>query len=340
MNCFGYNPYENEYVFNQAQDAQINQFLDSWDGSLPSSVNPNAPDDFFSGDGSDDRIDALCTAVQMYVYSYVIQWVNKASVALGVVAVLGIGASLTIVGGIIASVLVAGLAYVTTIALAAMQDTDAINDVICCMKNSMLGEAITQANFETSLDGCGFLVGSNQAIIRDIIASDLGNLSSFLTFINALGDAFVFAENGVSLCVCPECDPFVMVTFDDPSEYIVTQGVIDVSFGNPSPSLKTQDNGSFVQSLFSTPSKCSAFMTGLNLDIYPFGSTYVQYEILDQDDNSLTGGIIDMPPLVATTWQNINLPILVPQNVTGWRLRVYRSTASAVFYAVDNVVLY
>ncbi len=201
MSCIEINPYQTDYIYNQAVSDQLGTFNADYTG-LPSSVNPNAPDDFFSGNGSSDRITGLCDACKVYVYSYSSNWVQKARIILGAVFVVTFFASIALLGGVIAGTVLAGLALITQAALDAMEDEQALDDIVCCMFNAMTGTVINQANFEASLDACGFTVGSNQAIARDIIASDLTVFDNYLSFLNALGDQYILAQAGVSDCPC------------------------------------------------------------------------------------------------------------------------------------------
>jgi hypothetical protein len=204
MNCVDLQPYQIQYLYDIQQAQELQALADLWDGVNPSSVNENTPDDFYSGDGSADRENALCTAIKIYVYSYAQNWVTKAQLALGVVAIVGIVASITIVGGMIATALVGGLAYLTSFAITAMQDENALDDVVCCIFEALNGASITNANWLTCLDDCNFEVGTNQAIIRDIIASDLDQFNNWLTFINQVGNSYVLAQAGVSDCPCED----------------------------------------------------------------------------------------------------------------------------------------
>jgi hypothetical protein len=200
MDCIDIQPYQMDYLYQQAIADDVAGLQSDYDAGGIAGVNTNTPTDFYDGDGSSERIDALCTACYLYCYSYSTEWVSRAQTALGIAVVVGLASSVSIVGGVIASVLVGGLAYITSIALNAFNDTDAIDKVVCCMYDGLVSLSMTQGNFEDSLNSCSFTAGSNESIIRDIIASDLGQLGNWLSFINALGDAFVYAENGVVLC--------------------------------------------------------------------------------------------------------------------------------------------
>lgn len=244
MSCVQLNPAQIEYIYNITLDEQLIVFGDDWDGSLPSSINSNAPDDFFEGDGSSARNEALCSALKIYVYTYADAWVNKATAILGVGAVIALGGLILGVGGIIAITVLASVAFVTQVAMDAMQDTDALDDVVCCMNDQLDGLAITQANWETALDNCGFAVGSNQQIIADFIGSDIEEDDNWFTFINTLGDSYVRAQAGVIDCPC-NLPVTLTVTFDALgwTDYTITTGAIDGTFGDPSPSNKGVDVG-------------------------------------------------------------------------------------------------
>lgn len=223
MNCLDIQPWQMDYIYDQMQAQNLAGLDALWDGVNPDSVNPNTPNDFYSGDDSDDRLDALCTACKIYVYSYAENWSNIASSVLQIANLVALATRLLPVGGIIAGVIVKGLAYLTEIALNAMQDESALDDIVCCMYNNLIGTALLSGNFETSLDGCSFTVGSNQAIARDIIGSDLDQFGNWLSFINQLGNSYVLAEVGVSDCPCGE--PWSATfdfTIDDQSwEYVL-----------------------------------------------------------------------------------------------------------------------
>lgn len=204
MSCVDIQPYQVEFTYNQTVKQTLDNFQSAYDLGGISELNPNTPTDFYDGDGSDNRESALCTACKIYVYSYAANWVTVAQTTLGIAVLFGIAASLSIVGGIIASVLVGGLAFITQTAIDAMTDEDALDNVACCMYNALQGQVVGQSIFENSLDACGFLVGSNESIVRDIISADLDKFKNWLSFLNSVGDSFVYAEAGISDCPCPD----------------------------------------------------------------------------------------------------------------------------------------
>lgn len=252
MSCIDFNPYQQRFIFSQHEQELLAELDARWSVSnTPSDVNPNTPDNFFSGDGSPERVDALCTACTLYVYSYADKFVQMASANLGLAIVLTGVASVTAVGGIIATVLVAGASFLTQITLDAMSDTDALDAVACCMRDALDGTALTIANFTASLDSCNFVPFSNEAIVQAVLQADLGELGNFLSFINSIGNSFLFAQNGISLCNCNATQTYI-VTFDQliNTNFVVTaddstlSAVIqpydlqDSTRGNPAPSAR------------------------------------------------------------------------------------------------------
>lgn len=204
MNCFDLT-YNVGYLV-QETNADLRQgYNDAYTlGGIPE-LNPDTPTDFYSGDGSVDRLEALCMAVDTYVRSYLSDWVRQAQLAQLGLFFGGLAISVTPFIGIVASFAIGGLALITQTAIDACRDEDAIADVVCCMYNALNGQAVNETNFENSLNGCGFMVGSNEAIIRDLVASDLSSFDNWLTFLNALGDSYLYMQAGVDYtCPCVE----------------------------------------------------------------------------------------------------------------------------------------
>lgn len=204
MTCIDVQPYQIQSLYDALQTAQLAEYQALWDaGGNPSDVNPSAPDDYYNGDDSDDRNTALCTACKIYVYSYASNWVALATVILALAVITVLPALIALVGGVIANYIFGGLTFMALDYYNAMQDTDALDMIACCMADTLTGLAITSANFETCLDSCDFLSGSNSELSRQVIASDLDKFVNWLTFINALGNAYDLAQIGVSDCaVC------------------------------------------------------------------------------------------------------------------------------------------
>lgn len=206
MSCIDIQPYQLDYLYTQAQNQQFDAFNVGYDADGIEGVNENAPTDYYSGDDSQDRLDALCTACKIYVYSYAQEWLTKSQAILGIIAIVAVATGLVVFGGPGAVVVIAGLAGITQAMFDAMQNEDALDNVVCCMYNSLNGAVINQANFEDALSGCGFVVDSDEQLIVDAMIDDMQQFNNWLSFINMLGDAYEYAELGVSDCPCEIAD--------------------------------------------------------------------------------------------------------------------------------------
>lgn len=216
MSCFDFQPYQMQYLYDQSQKEDLAYLNNLWDGVNPDSVNPDTPNDYYSGDGSVDRENALCTACKIYVYSYVTKWSETATIALGVALVVSILSGITVVGGIISIAILGSLVYMTQDYLDAIQNTDALDRVACCMLDALNGTAITMANFETCLDACAFAGGTDEYLITELVMSDLDKLDNWLSFINQIGNSYPLAQIGVYDCPCTEdWESIVDFTVDD-----------------------------------------------------------------------------------------------------------------------------
>lgn len=203
MMCCDFNPPDIGFVKGQINQQTLQEYQDRFDsGGIPE-LNPNTPTTFYSGTGSIEEVNALCMAVDTYIRSYLDSWRQT---ALATLALGGIALIFTAVNpllGLIAGLVVTGLSFITKTATDAATDETAIQQLVCCMNTALDGADVTEANFQTSLDACGFTTGSNASIIRDIVASDLDKQGNWLSFLNALGDATVLTQaNVVFDCPC------------------------------------------------------------------------------------------------------------------------------------------
>lgn len=202
--------------------AQIAYAAD-YDGTA-SSINENAPDDNFDGGGTSGEQKALCAALNAYVRAYAYAKIQQLDVmyafgagALALAAFLtgGLAFALMIAANVAigGAALAGGLAYLS--ARAALSDNAALDAVVCCMYDALLPLAISQANWNISLNSCGFTAGTNAAIVRDFIDSSLAD--NYLTFADILGESRRAETEGNPLdCPC-DADEFVPVsiTTDD-----------------------------------------------------------------------------------------------------------------------------
>lgn len=200
MTCGG-SQEASESGIDQVNMQTIQTLLGRYDGTNPSSVNQYAPDDYFNGDGSTERNNGLCMACEAYVKSYCEAWRRKAEIVLaGGIAILFLGA-VPVIGWIAVGVIV-GLSYISAVALEAVKDEEAQEEIICCMYQALLGEEINKTNWANSLDNCNFEGGSNASIVRDFVASDLEHDENWVSFCNELGVAYNLAQAGVVDCPC------------------------------------------------------------------------------------------------------------------------------------------
>ena len=202
MSCVDFQPWQLQALYEDAQQAEINQYKADFDGD-PSSVNPSAPDDFFNGDGSSDRDDALCTALTLWTYSYAVDWSTKASLVLGVAyAGAAIATALTGVGGIIAVVALADLLAPLQDQINALNNITALDTVICDWNTALQGTAISASNWNAAVSGLSYTPGSDEDIIQQLFAFDTDDLGNFLSFVNALGNGYDLAQRGIFICPC------------------------------------------------------------------------------------------------------------------------------------------
>lgn len=212
MSCFDFQPYQLQTVYDSSQNALLAGYQSDWDGSNPSSVNPNAPDDFFDGDGSPDRIDALCTALTLWAYSYAVDWISRASTILGITSFVSALVDFMIpVGGNIAVRVISGLTAPLEAQVHAFENTAALDTVICDWKAVIEGQAINATNWTNGVQGLSYTVDSDAWYIQQIFAADTQLLQNFLTFVNALGDGYQLAQIGASICACGEPVPELLI---------------------------------------------------------------------------------------------------------------------------------
>lgn len=235
MNCLDFDPYQMTFVYEQNVNDKLDQLQLAYDVDGIAGLNPETPTDFYDGDGSTERLDALCMACEGYVTSYLNNWLRTARTLLGLTFLLGLAIVVNPLVGIIACLVVGGLAFVSQVAIDAVSDPVAVENIICCMYNSLIGDDVTQANFITCLDGCFFDVGSNEAIIRDIIASDLSIEKNWLAFLEQLGKSMSLMLAGVVYdCPCtvtPTFNHFFDFTIDQQGFAIFNDGLVSGSRG-------------------------------------------------------------------------------------------------------------
>lgn len=193
-------------------------YQDRYDGS-PTSINPNAPTDNFGDTG--DRYDALCAALMAFVYQFAKGQI-EALIAGDIAAfALLVGAALLLIPGLNlfyiagAALFLAGgigiIGVTTEVAIAALSDSSALDQVVCYMRDTLKDQDVTQENFETCLDSYPFTVGSYPAIVADFLKATLSQ--NYLPFLDMLGQAYSGILDGQTLPSCP-CDEGWSKTFN------------------------------------------------------------------------------------------------------------------------------
>lgn len=198
--------------------------LSIYDGT-PGSINPEAPTTTWNPDTVRDT--ALCMAAQQFVASWA--FIKVLDLEAGLLGVYGAMILATVISGGLLLGVAAGVlslvGYTLQVALTALKDEQALSDVACCMYSGLQGGAVSQAVFETALDSCGFTAGTNEAIVRDLIADTIDELPNYLAFLDAAGNAYGLAALGVGSCVCDEWN-FLIDDFGSVPN-VIASGIVD-----------------------------------------------------------------------------------------------------------------
>ena len=189
---------------------QQNYWIDIYDGT-PQSINPDAPSGTWNADAQRDL--ALCMAAQRYVYSFADAQAKSIRKSQGLIG------GLTLVAGFFTGGLLLGIAIVASsavqvalnVAYDALNDEAALLAVACCMYNGLQGQAVDSVAWEASLDACGFTPGSNEAIVRDLVAATLDEPGNLYAMYEATGTAYAQVLLGVGSC---DCDMWTYVITD------------------------------------------------------------------------------------------------------------------------------
>lgn len=195
----------------QIQSQQLRDgYAEEYDGS-PTSINPDAPTTDFGSTG--DRYDALCAALMAFVYQFAKGQIEAIVAGDAAAFALLAGAALLLIPGLnlfyiagAAIALIAGggiIGVATGTAVAALQDTTALDNVVCFIRDTIKAESVTEANWSACLDSYPFSVGSHEAIICDFIKPTLAD--NYFVILDMLGQAYSGTINGEPLPACP-CD--------------------------------------------------------------------------------------------------------------------------------------
>lgn len=231
-------------LFLQSNQVEIDIRINLYDGT-PGSINPAAPTGTW--DATPDRDVALCMAAGSFVAAWAqVKISTLETTLLGLYAALVLSTVLS--GGLLLGMAVGGISlgiYAVQVAILALKDEAALQAVACCMYDDLKGKVVSAAIFETSLDSCGFTGGSNEIIVRDLIADTLDDLSNYLAMLDAAGDAFVQVEAGFENCLCDEWTEVFDFTVNDGGFVLRTDAVGDPGEYLPGVGWHSTPNASF-----------------------------------------------------------------------------------------------
>lgn len=171
----------------------------------PQSIAENLPDNFDGGsqdDYTDDEFDtALCQAVTEFMYTAL----QDAATRLGIFSVAA--AALALLAWAFSPVLgYIGTAIVGLVVgdlQAALENEQAIKNVICCALKGLRGQAITHENLQNALDACDFTDPDEQTLVTVWQAFTISE-DNYLAFLGHYGRVL---NNPSTLAnECPCCD--------------------------------------------------------------------------------------------------------------------------------------
>lgn len=203
----------NQVTMRAIQSQALRDGLEAIYDGTPTSINPQAPTTTWSYSGSDDGKAALCAALMAFVYQAARAQAEsvRAGQIIGL-ASIGLIAGLLIpglnifflAGAAIAVLLGLGTVGVTTeVAIAALTDTSALDEVVCYMRDQLDGAAVSASTWGGSLDSYPFAGGSHAAIVADFLKASLA--SNYLPFLNIIGTGYQGVTDDDTLPECP-CD--------------------------------------------------------------------------------------------------------------------------------------
>lgn len=203
---------------------ELNRLRTTYNGTVQSIYTQGVWDG--GGDGA-TRNSVLCYASWSFVNSsceagiaaldqdesFVDTLLNIAAVAFGLAgAIVSFFASLgnpiiaLAIGYAVMSAAFALLALADNVSAAVFEDLDVRQNLICCMYDALEGTTPTQENWTASLDNCDYEAGSDEEKMRLFLVGMLGNQDVYLTFLQAMDDAFTLIQAGINQpgdCECP-----------------------------------------------------------------------------------------------------------------------------------------
>jgi hypothetical protein len=170
-------------------------------------IAPDRPDTFYdedSGDVGDEeqqRSNALCNACVDYMATVADDLGQKIRIArvAGMPLLSPIVLSIAPVAG---ALFIGALSVLTQLTIEALDDEETRRKVACCMYDNLRGVAITEANFNASLTGCGFGGLSDEEIVRDMMEAGVNDRDNWLAFVAVLGNFMSNVGDLETDCLC------------------------------------------------------------------------------------------------------------------------------------------
>lgn len=181
-----------------------------YDGSTTTSINTSAPTYTFASAGDSQtpeeailRQTGLCLAVRRYTNQIMHDAYNLAA---GISGISGGAAAVAFllggpIGFVVGAVVLALAGFVAADILAALEDSDAMDEVVCEMYTRLSGRAINQANFISGVNAMTVSAG-NAAIIAQLIKENSDQLANYLFFVDCLGNGYDAAQAGAEGDCC------------------------------------------------------------------------------------------------------------------------------------------
>lgn len=193
----------------------LNQLI--YDGN-PQSIAPNIGDNW-NDTGDDLGNGGLCAAIKLYIDACIYNKTNEVvqdAIAEGAVANAIIAAMMAAAvpsAGITAAIgaIVAGVNLAVALSVEAwnesVHDPAAKRKVYCCMYDSLKDVAVSEASIQTSVNDCGFDVGTNESNIAAVINDANQAHDNYLAFLRAMNTN---PDTNDAECLC-DCDTDIVL---------------------------------------------------------------------------------------------------------------------------------
>lgn len=188
-----------------------------FDGT-PTSINPMSPTGTYTGaypDNLESRDTGLCMALATFVFSSVDASRKAAAAALGVaVGAAQIGVILGPLGWIVGAVgvIAAGVGYAALDA--AIQNEDALRDIICQLYDALSGATLDQSTLQNAVDALDTSGGTDWETIKSTLQLQAALPTVMNWLYDLLGTGYAHAEAGQSYDECGACDDLWKVVFN------------------------------------------------------------------------------------------------------------------------------